>query len=150
MMRLTIVVVDDSVGKDGVFYDRLGLTSCQIPSNVWALQWDGTSGHIEFDTPIPNEDIVTLPSWATACLSLWEAKDYAEKNPPPPTPEQAIASNEEKAKELLAESDWTQVADVNLSNQAEWDAYRQALRVIATAPTVDPVWPIKPQVIWAS
>ena len=82
-MRLTIIVVDGAVGKDGVFYDRLDLTSCQIPNNIWALQWDGASGHIEFDTPIPNEDITSLPVWATACLSVWEAKDYLVKNPPP-------------------------------------------------------------------
>tara|TARA_B110000261_G_scaffold76439_1_gene88365 strand:- start:25 stop:345 length:321 start_codon:yes stop_codon:yes gene_type:complete len=29
---------------------------------------------------------------------------------------------------LLAESDWTQVLDVSLSNMDEWKAYRQVLR----------------------
>jgi len=148
-MRLTIINETSTVGKDGVFYDYLDLTQCQVPNNVWALQWNESSGHIEFNTPIPNEDVTSLPAWATACVSVWEAKDYLVKNPPPPTPEELIAINEGKAKFLLADSDWTQLPDVNLTNQAEWNFYRQALRVIATAPTADPVWPTEPQVIWA-
>jgi hypothetical protein len=148
MMRLTIVTETNTVGKDGVFYDDLNLTACQIPNNIWALQWNESSGHIEFDTPIPNEDITSLPAWANACIAVWEAKDYEEKHPPPPTPEQIIAANEEKAKYLLKDSDWTQLSDVNLANQADWDAYRQALRVIATTPTVDPIWPVKPESVW--
>jgi len=149
-MRLTIIPVDGAVYKDDLVYLELDLTSCQIPNNVWALQWNGTSGHIEFNTTTPNENITSLPAWATACLDVWEAKDYEIKNPPPPTPQEIIALNEEKAKKLLADSDWTQMPDVSLANKTDWDTYRQALRVIATAPTVNPVWPIKPQVIWAS
>ena len=147
-MRITIIAETQSVGKDGTFYNDLNLTQCQIPNDIWALQWHGNSGWIEFNTPIPNEDITILPSWATACVSVWDAKDYEEKHPPAPTPEQIIESNERKAKKLLVESDWTQLPDVNLVNQSEWDAYRQALRVIATNSTVDPVWPVKPQSVW--
>ncbi len=46
---------------------------------------------------------------------------------------------------LLAESDWTQVADSPLSNskKTEWATYRQALRDL---PTADPiVWPTEPE-----
>lgn len=45
---------------------------------------------------------------------------------------------------LLAESDWTQVADSPLSDskKAEWATYRQALRDL---PSTDPiVWPTEP------
>lgn len=38
---------------------------------------------------------------------------------------------------LLAASDWTQLADVTLTNRDEWIAYRQQLRDI----TNDPNWP---------
>jgi hypothetical protein len=148
-MRLTIITETNTVGKDGVFYNDLDLTTCQVPNNIWALQWGGSSGHIEFDTPIPNQDIISLPAWADACLSVWDAKDYLVKNPPPPTQEELISSNEDKAKFLLVDSDWTQLSDVNLANQNEWNSYRQSLRSIATNPTVDPVWPAEPQVIWA-
>lgn len=143
-MRLTIVTETSSVGIDGIFYDNVDLTGCQIPDNVWALQWNGEFGHIEFNTPIPNEDITSLPAWANSCIPAWNAKDYEEKNPTP-----TVALNESSAKDLLLQSDWTQLSDINLANKADWDAYRQALRVIATNPTIDPVWPTKPNTIWA-
>jgi hypothetical protein len=148
MMRLTIITETNTVGKDGVFYDDLNLTQSQIPNNVWALQWDGSSGHIEFNTPIPNEDITSLPAWATACVSVWNARDYEEKNPPAPTPEEIIANNKSTAENLLLESDWSVLPDVPLQNKAEWESYRSALRQIAINPTVDPVWPTKPQSVW--
>lgn len=147
-MRLTIITETNTVGKDGVFYDDLNLTQSQIPNNVWALQWDGSSGHIEFNTPIPNEDITSLPAWATACVSVWNARDYEEKNPPAPTPEEIIANNKSTAENLLLESDWSVLPDVPLQNKAEWESYRSALRQIAINPTVDPVWPTKPQSVW--
>jgi hypothetical protein len=45
---------------------------------------------------------------------------------------------------FLNESDWTQSRDVVLSNDAEWQTYRQALRDITEGyvPVVYPVWPI--------
>jgi hypothetical protein len=149
MMRLTIVTETNTVGKDYVFYDDLNFTQCQIPNNVWALQWYNDAGHIEFNTTIPNEDITSLPAWATACVSVWEAKDYEEKNPPAPTPEQIVAYNKEKAERLLRESDWSVLPDVPLSNKAEWETYRSALRQIAIDPIINPVWPVKPESIWS-
>jgi len=72
-MRLTIVVVDDSAGKDELFYNNLNLSTCGIPSNVWALQWDNTSGHIEYkEVTTQNEDITELPAWAEAAHTLWQ------------------------------------------------------------------------------
>jgi hypothetical protein len=144
MMRLTIVTETSSVGKNGVFYDDLNLTQCQIPSNVWALQWQENSGWIEFDTPIPNEDITSLPAWAEACLQVWDVAN----TPIPPTPEQIIADNKKKAEHLLLDSDWAVLPDVPLANKDEWEVYRSALRQIAITPTLDPIWPTKPQNIW--
>ena len=148
-MRLTIITETSSLSKNGVFYDDLNLTQCQIPNNVWALQWDGNAGWIEFNTPIPNEDITSLPAWANSCLAIWEAKDYEEKHPPVPTPDQIIAANKTRAEELLLDSDWSVLPDVPLSNKTEWETYRSVLRQIAINPTVDPVWPVKPQSIWS-
>jgi len=47
---------------------------------------------------------------------------------------------------LLAESDWTQLPDVSITNKDQWITYRQALRDITTQ--TDPfniVWPSKPE-----
>ena len=147
-MKLTIILADNAVYKDNLVYLDLNLSSCQIPNNVRALQWNESSGHIEFNNSTPNEDITILPDWANACVSVWEAKDYETKNPPTPTSEELILKNESKAKELLINSDWTQLSDVNLTNKSEWDDYRKALRAIATNPTDNPVFPVKPQSIW--
>jgi hypothetical protein len=47
---------------------------------------------------------------------------------------------------LLGESDWTQLADVVLTNKDQWTIYRQELRNITTQS--DPfniIWPSKPE-----
>ena len=148
-MRLTIVVVDSAVYKDGLCYSDLNLSSCNIPVDVQALQWQGSSGWIEFTDTRDNEQITQLPAWADACLVKWDEADYAAHHPPAPTPEQIIAANERKAKKLLTDSDWTQLPDVPLANKEDWETYRSALREIATNPTLDPVWPVEPPVIWS-
>lgn len=47
----------------------------------------------------------------------------------------------------LAETDWTQSRDVTLTNDADWQTYRQALRDITdTYSDLDSVvWPTKPE-----
>lgn len=88
MAKITIIVEDNSVVKNGVGHDGLDLSSCDIPSNVSALQWDNTAGEIEFDTAIDNESITELPAWATACEAVWQQKeDEVEAEPLPPTTE---------------------------------------------------------------
>jgi len=149
-MKLTIIPADEAVYKDGQSYLELNLASCNIPENVHALQWNNDSGWIEFKDSSPNEELTELPTWANSCLTVWEAKDYLVKNPPPPTEEEILLANTYKAKGLLQQSDWTQMSDVNLVNIDEWNTYRSALRVIATTPTLDPVWPTKPEVIWGN
>lgn len=67
------------------------------------------------------------------------------------------ASNEATAKRLLEESDWAELASVrdaantpHLTNGADFDAYRVALRAIVVDPpvTVDP-WPTRPSAVWS-
>lgn len=53
------------------------------------------------------------------------------------------------AKQLLLDTDWSQLTDVNLINQADFTAYRAALRAILLNPPVVAVWPDKPTAIWA-
>lgn len=81
----------------------------------------------------------------------------------PLTPEELAAREEsEKAKiktqaiSIMAATDWVEFPSVSdpantphLTNKPEFDAYRLALRVIAVNPTLDPVWPTKPDEVWA-
>jgi hypothetical protein len=79
-MKLTIITADNAVYKDGVSYAGLDLSSCGIPSNVWALQWQDTSGWIEDKSAlVQNQDITELPTWATACITKWDETKAAEE-----------------------------------------------------------------------
>ena len=59
-----------------------------------------------------------------------------------------IAQNEQQAKQLLASTDWTQLADVTLVNKSEFAAYRAQLRQIATNPQAVVTWPTPPANVW--
>ena len=80
-MNLTIVVADNAVTKDGVGHGGLDLSTCSIPANGWALQWDGTKGHIEYTGAEPNTEITELPAWAIAAEALWQTANDAALAP---------------------------------------------------------------------
>jgi hypothetical protein len=150
-MKLTIIPIDGLVGEDGKFYDELNLSSCNIPANVHALQWDGVAGWIEFNEPIPNEEITELPSWATCCMTKWtEANAFV-----PPTAMQ----NKQVAKSKLQATDWTTIPDVAdpaksnpyLSNSQDFVTYRNAVRQYAINPVAGDInWPTIPQEVWTA
>lgn len=54
-----------------------------------------------------------------------------------------------QAKRMLEETDWSQLADVNLANQADFTAYRATLREILLNPVaIVANWPVKPSATW--
>lgn len=55
----------------------------------------------------------------------------------------------QKAKELLAKTDWAVLPDVGLSNQQDFVFYRLNLRSLVINPVVDPVWETEPTPIWS-
>lgn len=154
-MRLTIIPADGSVGEDGKFYLELDLSSCGIPDNVHALQWDGTAGWIEFKDPVPNEEITSLPAWANCCVAKWEEANQPPPPPGPPTAEQ----NKQTAITKLQNTDWTTIPDVSdptksnpyLSNVQDFVTYRNAVRQYAINPVAGDInWPVLPQEVWAT
>lgn len=148
-MRLAIVTETSTVNKDGFAYVGLDLTSCGIPADVWALQWYDTVGHIEFVSPlVQNQDITSLPDWANAAVAVWQTKyDEEHAPPPPPTPEQIQAQNKSTAVGLLDDTDWAAIPAVAdpaqsspyLLNQAEFLSWRSNVRAIAVNPPTTPV-----------
>lgn len=149
-MQLTIIPIDGNVIKNGVGYINLDLSSCAIPSNVRALQWQDTSGWLEFWDQ-QNENISILPSWVDCCLAKW-----TEANTPvPPTAEQ----NKQTAISLLQQTDWTTIPDVSdptksnpyLSNVNDFVTYRNAVRQYAINPVAGNItWPTLPQEVWTT
>ena len=153
-MKLTIIPSDGSVGEDGVFYSSLDLSSCNIPANIHALQWDGVAGWIEFKDPVPNEEITSLPVWANCCMTKW-----AEANTPVPPSPPAAQQNKANAVAKLQATDWTTIPDVGdptksnpyLSNVQDFVAYRNTVRQYAINPVAGNInWPTLPQEVWTT
>ena len=76
---------------------------------------------------------------------------------PTPIPEEIQAQNKAQATSLLSATDWTAIASVAdpslsnpyLTNQAEFLAYRSAVRAIGVnPPTTAPVFPKVPTATW--
>ena len=77
-MKLSIIKNDGAVYKNNVSYSNLSLTT--IPSDVHALQWNESTGHIEFVNNVKaNETIIELPSWANDALTAWQTAYDAEQ-----------------------------------------------------------------------
>lgn len=136
-MKLTVIADDSTVVVDGVDAE----VSVSIPSNVHALQWDGSSGCIEYKDA-SDADISALPSWASDCVvAHGEVMAAREAEESAFTPE-VIARGERDYK--LAETDWWAMSDRTMT--AEQAAYRQALRDITGQEGFPDaiVWPTKP------
>jgi len=54
-----------------------------------------------------------------------------------------------QAKTLIANSDWSVLPDVNISNKSEFEFYRSQLRNLILNPVENPVFPIEPNPIWS-
>lgn len=66
-----------------------------------------------------------------------------------PTHINTAEENKKLAQQALLESDFSVLPDVNLTNKAEWETYRAALRSAVVNPQAGNVnWPTKPQTIW--
>jgi len=58
-MNVCIVKEDKVVMVDGEGMNF----DFDLPSNVWAIQWNGTTGEIEFNDGSPNEDITDFSAY---------------------------------------------------------------------------------------
>lgn len=152
-MKLTIIRDMGLVHVDGRGHDELDLSS--VPAEVHAVQWDGTSGEIEYvSNDVPNALITSLPSWAQAIADERKAVIDAEIAEEEKAEADRIAyenSTEGKAKaarrerdRLLSDVDWAAGTDVTMSDAMK--VYRQALRdVPQQAGFPENInWPTKP------
>lgn len=98
---------------------------------------------------IPQNGMVELLNPIGNAPSEWhkyhfESKQWIENKPIEATESEVKA----KRKELLSESDWTQIPDNQLTTEqkALWSQYRQALRDITSQESYpfNVIWPTKP------
>jgi hypothetical protein len=54
-----------------------------------------------------------------------------------------------KAKQLISNTDWSVLPDVNITNKSEFESYRNILRNYIINPIENPEFPIEPQPIWS-
>jgi hypothetical protein len=115
-----------------------------IDSNIHAIQWNGTAGHVEFKDNTPNEGITDF----SAYQSLVDAYN-TEKQRIVDYELNSIVGFEElrgKRDNLLEITDWRMLSDYKGSDQAAWVLYRQELRDLPDGyePVKYPSYPVKP------
>lgn len=148
-MRVTIINLDNSVSVNGKTHFNIDFS--EFPDNIHAVQWYETYGEIEYvidenGVKPANERIDTIEPF-TFLLDRWELAEVQENEKikaNQPTKEQMVIT---KRNAMLIGSDWTQLADVALSQEKkqEWATYRQALRDITDQPNFPDVsFPTKP------
>lgn len=96
----------------------------------WSLDGNSYDGLVwQDESPKPTKEELD---------SLWE------------TTKETVAKKEckEKAKKLLAESDWSVLSDVGLANQSDFISYRSNLRSLVINPQVNTVFPTEPEAVW--
>jgi glycerophosphoryl diester phosphodiesterase len=78
-----------------------------------------------------------------------ETLKIVETLPPMPSREECLSGIRYRRNQLLSETDWTQLADIAMTDQqkADWRNYRQALRDFpAGCNPYSPEWPERPTV----
>lgn len=119
--------------------------SC-LPVSVW-LPYDPATQYLESVAPYVNGDTVYTVQVAELTPEMIE-QIHQNK----------AAQNKQKGKQILSDTDWTAIPSVAdplqsnpyLTNQAEFLAYRSAVRDIVLNPTWDAVFPVPPVEIWSN
>jgi len=94
MTTVNVVAEDKVIVVDGEARNAEYIFS----SNLWAIQWDGSSGHAEW-TDGPNTDIVAAD--VDQYIAMWTAN---APEPEPSLTDQEIINDESEA--YLKETDW--------------------------------------------
>jgi hypothetical protein len=126
-----IVKIVSCVDSDIVYQYNLS-TQNYIQGSYYNDEYYIDSGNPVLIPPAPNE----------YCVFNFDTKQWVD----PRTNDSQWEVVKQQRNTLLAESDWTQLPDVSISNKDQWAIYRQQLRDITTQP--DPfniIWPIKPE-----
>jgi hypothetical protein len=156
-----MIVIIDVLNKNIRVEDKNLSMSTQdfswIPSNVTYVRWYGSEGQIQYaaneNGNVSVELITELGIYEKAIEMFNNEKQLLEDAQN--VEQEALEATKDYWKELrrlrdqkLAECDWTQIADVPLTEEQKpaWVTYRQALRDLPanTEDPKNPIWPAKP------
>ena len=133
-MRVTIITEDKFISVGGTGYLGSSTDWSYIPSNVHAVQWDGSAGEVEYTDGSPNVGITSLGVYEPA---LTHHENERLRIAAIVAAEQAQLADKDWDNEfrrqrrfVLEDCDWTQANDSPLSSskKTEWATYRQVLR----------------------
>ena len=133
-MKLTIIPEDKFIGIGTTAYSGISTDWSYIPSGVHAVQWDGSSGEVEYTDYRPHVGITSLGVYEAA---ITHHENERLRRVAQAAADQATLDNKDwdsvfrKKRSLrLDDSDWTQGNDSPLSSskKTEWATYRQTLR----------------------
>ena len=149
-MNLVIIPSDRIIGIGTTIISGIGTDMSWIPSDVHAVDWDGSSGEIEYNDGKANLDITSLGIYSQAETTfnneIQRRKDLDDEYLNSSTFLWMKLRSERD--NLLLSSDFTQLGDIGLSEskKTEWINYRQALRDLPanTSDPANPNWPTKP------
>ena len=151
-MKLTIIPEDKFIAIGTTAYSGISTDWSYIPSGVHAVQWDGSSGEVEYTDGRPNVGITSLGVYEPA---ITHHENERLRIAAIVAAEQAQLADKDWDNEfrrqrrfILEDCDWTQATDSPLSSskKTEWATYRQALRDVPanTSDTKNVSWPTEP------
>lgn len=136
-MNVCVIKEDNVIAIDG---EALNFTF-DLEEYIWAVQWNGTTGEIEFSDGTPNQEITDF----TRFQYLVDAYN-AEKTRIGVSDLVSLELFRMMRNSLLDDSDWRTLEDYPNTDKEEWKVYRQELRDATVNYTAvsSPVFPTLP------
>ncbi len=145
-MNLTIITADKTIGIGSTVISGIGTDMSWIPSDVHAVHWDGSTGHIEYNDGKSNVTMSEIGVYSQAETTFNNELKIRES--PSPSSSDWDEDLRIRRNKKLTDCDWTQGNDTPLgsSKKTEWATYRQALRDLPanTSDSSNPTWPTEP------
>ncbi len=111
--------------------DYISILTNKYKGKQWSLNGDTYEGLQWYDvSPKPTKEELD---------SQWEEVQSIIKK----------QSCKNKAKQLISNTDWSVLPDINIINKSEFESYRNILRNYIINPIENPEFPIEPQPIWS-
>jgi hypothetical protein len=88
MSHVTVIKSDGAIYLDGVVVPKCDMSG--LPDDLHALQWDGTSGHVEYTSPTKPNLLITSKAKLKSALGVslptlmtrrTERENYIKENP---------------------------------------------------------------------
>lgn len=133
--RVTLIIEDGTIINDGMVFTELDFSSVEFPTNVRVVQWNGTSGEIEFSDGSMNEQISELPSYVNQCVALHTDHKNSLMNPSAYSDAEILQNVKSTRDSLLIQTDWIVLPDTPFTSaqKTAWKTYRQSLRDLSAA-----------------